>query len=83
MMGRVKGNRQFTEAAGDEFGRVADGWLAAFAKANHAVVVTQEVYDPNSKKRVPLPNLCRRFDVTSMDTFEMLKELDARFDWSR
>ena len=83
MMGWVKGNSQFTEAAGDEFGRVADGWLAAYAKANRAVVVTQEVDDPNSRKRVPLPNLCRMFDVTPIDTFGMLKELDARFDWSR
>ena len=79
----VRGNAQFLSQAKDEFARVADGWLAAYAKVHGAIVVTQEVFDPNVRKRVPLPNVCKKFDVTHRNMFEMLGELGVRFDWGR
>ena len=79
----VAGQPQYAKAAVDEFGRVADGWLVAYAKANSAVLVTHEVFDPNIKKKVPLPNVCDEFGVNNVDTFGMLHELEARFDWRR
>ena len=42
----AQGNAQFLSQAKDEFARVADGWLAAYAKVHGAIVVTQEVFDP-------------------------------------
>jgi hypothetical protein len=65
----------------DEFQHVADGWLAAFAKANSHVVVTLEEYDPLIRKKVPLPNVCRAFDVEWITPFEMLRRLNVQLDW--
>ena len=79
----VNASVHFTDAAKFEFADVADGWIAAYAKVHHATVVTHEKYDPNIKKKVKLPNICRQFDVLTMDTFEMLRYLGARFDLSR
>ena len=81
MMGWVQRNEQFLPEAKVEFASVADGWLAAYARVHSAVVVTQEIYSPGVRKRVPLPNVCRQFGVDYRDTFEMLRELEARFDW--
>ena len=78
----VQGNDQFRDTAKDEFARVADGWLAAYAKVNRVIVVTQEVFDPNVRKRVPLPNVCKQFDVNYRNTFEMLRDLGVRLAWS-
>jgi hypothetical protein len=76
----VYGNAQFKEEAKTEFASVADGWLAAYAKANpNHVVVTHEEYSADAKKRVPLPNVCKQFDVPCIDTFAMLRILKARF----
>lgn len=81
IIGWVAGESQFRSAAVDEFGRSADGWLAAFAKASDVAVVTNEVFDPHVRRRVPLPNVCRQFTIPYMDTFTMLRKLEARFDW--
>jgi hypothetical protein len=83
MMSWVGDSRQFQSEAQDEFARAADGWLAAFAKANNAVLVTHETYNPAKKRRVPLPNVCRQFGVDYCDTFTMLRELEVRFGWLR
>ena len=83
MMDWVQGNEQFQLEAKEEFASVADGWLAAYARVHSAVVVTQEVYSPGVRKRVPLPNVCRQFGVDYRDTFGMLRELEVRFNWRR
>ena len=44
-----------------QFAGVADGWVAAYAKAHRLTLVTQEVYAAEAKSRVPLPNVCRAF----------------------
>ena len=43
MMDWVQGNDQFRPEAKAEFARVADGWVAAYAKVHDAIVVTHEV----------------------------------------
>lgn len=78
----VQGNPQFLPAAKAEFASVADGWLVAYAKAYDLIVVTQEVYAATVRKRVPLPNVCQAFSVPYIDTFELLRTLNARFDWT-
>ena len=77
----VERNDRFLPAALDEFARGADGWLAAYASANGAVLVTNEVYDPNVRRKAPLPNLCDEFNIPYRNTIQMLRELNARFDW--
>ena len=74
-------NTQFRPEAIDEFARGADGWLAAYAKANGAVLVTQEVLKEGAKKRIPLPNVCREFNIPYLNSFDMLRQLGARLDW--
>jgi len=69
---------QFTDAAKAEFANGADGWLVAYAKAKEYVVVTLEKFEPNAKARIPIPNVCRAFDVQYIDTFEMLRKLGVR-----
>ena len=77
----VQENVQFWSEAKEEFARVADGWVAAYAKANDAVVVTHEVFRANVHKRVPLPNICQEFGIAYCDTFEMLRQLGVRLEW--
>lgn len=83
MMQWVYGNTQYRDEAKAEFAQVADGWLAAYAKAHPGhVVVTHEEFKADAKKRVPLPNVCKQFGVPYVDTFAMLRALQARFDWT-
>ena len=81
MMDWVQRNQQFQQQAKEEFASVADGWLAAYARVHRAVVVTHEAFRPETKKRVPLPNVCRQFGVEWRDTFQMLSELNVHFHW--
>ncbi len=77
----VQDNPQFSSAARNEFAGAADGWLAAYAMANGAIVVTNEVSAPQARRRVPLPDLCRQFDIPCVNTFEMLRNLGTQFQW--
>lgn len=57
----------------------ADTWVLSFALANSYTIVTHEVLDLNIKKRIPIPNVCRVFDIDYCDTFELLRELKFSF----
>ena len=59
---------------------VADGWLVAYAQAHNLTLVTQEVRNPDIKKRVPIPNVCEQFNVNFINTFDMLRQLGVRFE---
>ena len=83
VMDWVQNNPQFTQAAKNAFAGKADGWLVAYASANSLDVVTNEVFEPNVRKDVKLPNVCRQFKVDYQNTFEMLRNLRAHFDWKR
>jgi len=77
----VNSQNQFHTAAIEEFASIADGWLVAYAKANDCVVVTHEVHSPGAKKRIPIPNICRSFNIAYIDTFDMLRALEVQFHW--
>jgi hypothetical protein len=81
MLAWVMAQPQFLDTAKMEFQAVADGWLTAYAKAKGKVVVTLEEYDPVVRKKVPLPNVCRAFDVEWITPFEMLRRLDVKLLW--
>lgn len=77
----VNAQTQFLDAAKTAFLAVADGWIAAYARVENVVVVTLEEFDPLVRKRAPLPNVCRAFDVESITPFEMLRRLHVKLDW--
>lgn len=70
---------RFTPAAADEFLRVADFELVAFAHAHNHTVVTHERPNPLAKKRIMIPDACQELGVQWMDPFTMLREAGAKF----
>ena len=79
MMNWVYSQPQFTDAAKVEFASVADGWVIAYAHVNGLIVVTHELFAPDAKRKVPMPNVCIEFDVEYVDTFSMLRDLGEKF----
>lgn len=57
----------------------ADPWLIAKAAVMNAVIVTHEALDPPNSKKVKIPNICQVFDVSYVTTYQLLKQLEARF----
>jgi predicted nucleic acid-binding protein len=82
MMRWVQDQSQFKQEAKAEFADVADGWVAAYAKAYKLTLVTQEVFAAEAKKKVPLPNVCVAFSVPCISTYDLLRALDVHFTWS-
>jgi hypothetical protein len=76
----VQAQTQFLDYAKEQFAQVADGWLVAYAKSTNGIVVTPEEFDPMVRRRVPIPNVCRAFDVDDFTPFEM-RRLNIRLTW--
>ncbi len=74
----VQNENQYLDLAKREFAEGADGWLVAYAKQNGHTIVTHEVLDPQSRKKVPIPNVCQAVGINCVNTFEMLRELKIR-----
>ncbi len=74
----VFNNNQYTDAAKNEFLQEnnADAWIIAYAKCYNLTVVTHEAFNPNSKKIVPIPNVCENFNIQFINIFELLKQLN-------
>jgi len=77
----VKHNNRFRQSAINEFAQdnKADAWVIAYAKAYGHIVVTEEKYDPNARKKIPIPVACKDFNVPYTNTFDMLRSLRIRF----
>jgi predicted nucleic acid-binding protein len=78
VMNWVKNQTQYNQAAKQEFARVADGWLVAYAMSKGHTLVTHEVPSQGSKKRVAIPDVCQAFNLNYLDTFRMLRDLGVR-----
>jgi hypothetical protein len=74
----VQASAQYSPVAKSDFASGADGWIVAFAMENVHVVVTQEVRSPETKSRVPIPNVCQHFKVDFVNTLEMLRRLGVQ-----
>jgi len=74
----VREQAQFDDAAKAEFADGADGWVIAYAIAKRCVVVTHEQFNPIIRRKVPIPNVCQKFGVQYVDTFQMLRDLGVR-----
>lgn len=68
----------FTQPAKDKFLDCGDPWLIAKTLVLNATVVTSEIYEPNTKKKVKIPNVCQAFDIPFVNTFDMLSQMGAR-----
>lgn len=68
----------YTSAAKADFASVADSWICAHALAKGYIVVTQETFDPNSKRRVKIPNICKEFDIEYINMLQFLREIEMR-----
>lgn len=62
-----------------EFLKGADPWLIAKAITTNATIVTLEVLNLNNKKKILIPNICQFYKVRHINTFELLRELNAKF----
>ena len=78
----TRNNSQFLSHAASGFASGADGWLIAYASVYNMTIVTEEVYDPRIRRRIPIPNVCKQFNVPYINTFDMLKQLAVQFTWS-
>ena len=57
----------------------ADPWVIALAKKVEAIVVTLEVLVSPNSKQVKIPNICRQFNLKYINTYQLLRDLNARF----
>ncbi len=71
--------QDYKETAKAEFLSVADPWLIAKAKTDNMTVVTQEKSDPNSKRKIFIPDVCMAFDVNFINTVDLLRTLGGKF----
>lgn len=71
-------NTQYNQNAKEEFlaAGLADPWLVAYAMNQGCKIVTYEKSQPNSKKRIKIPEVCNQFNVSYVDTIEMLRQLN-------
>lgn len=74
----VQGQTQFSDAAKAAFADDPDGWLVAYSTARNHIIVTHEQPAPDSRRKIPIPNICQAFKVRYVDTFTMLRELGVR-----
>lgn len=71
----AKSQPQFTPAALQEFAEVADAYLVATAAAKDMTVVTYETSQPQSKRRVKIPDACIAMNVAFCDLNSVLRNL--------
>lgn len=76
----VQNQSQFRDYAKAEFADVADSWLIAYALAYDHTIVTQEEFVRDVQRRVPIPNVCKVFDIPYATTFDMLRYLKAEIE---
>lgn len=68
--------------ARERFASGADPWLIAFAKVYDRTLVTNETSHPDSKKKIKIPDICKRYNVKYVNTFGMLRGLKVQFNWN-
>lgn len=77
----VAQNEQYNQNAKDEFydSERADAWLLATALTYNKTIVTHEVFNQSITKRVPIPNVCKAFNIQYIDIYQMLRDLNFTF----
>lgn len=78
IMQQVMDDDGYSLAAKEEFADVADSWLIAHAKCNDYIIVTEETYQRNIRRKVKIPNECIRNNVDFIKTVDLLRNLGIR-----
>lgn len=60
----------------------ADPWIIAKALTTGATIVTHEVRVPDNSKKVKIPNVSDEFGVPCINTYDLLRTLEAKFSLS-
>lgn len=63
----------------DNFLAKADPWIIAKSKAIGATLITHESLLPATSRKIRIPNICQKNEVPWMNTFQFLRQLNARF----
>lgn len=71
--------QNFNPANRDNFLAKADPWLIAKAMSTGAIVVMHESLVNENTKKVKVPNICKQFGVQCINTFEFLRQTNAKF----
>lgn len=69
----------FKDQGKEEFLSGADPWLIAKALTMGGMVVTHERFEAESRRRIPIPNVCRAFGVQTINTFELIQRSGVKF----
>jgi hypothetical protein len=69
----------YTPRAQFDFLAGGDPWLIAKALTTRGTVVTLETYEPKRLNKVKIPNVCHHFNVSYINTFDLLQQLGIRF----
>lgn len=77
----ANGSTHYLQSAIDEFlsTDLADPWLIALAKKNDYIIVTHESSQPNTKKRIKIPEACVQFGIRFISPIQMFRELGETF----
>lgn len=77
----AENQQQYSRPAKDDFMQSdnADAWVVAFAKVNTLTVVTHEIYNAAIQRKLPIPNVCKAFNILYCNTFDMLRNLNFQF----
>lgn len=51
----------------------------ALADKNNRIIVTHEKSQPETKRKIKIPEVCTPFKISFVDTIEMLRQLGERF----
>ena len=77
-----KQRNQYTQNAIDEFMKEnnADAWLISLALTDidKYVIVTFEKENNQIKRKIPIPNVCKAFNIKYCDLYQMLKALNFK-----
>lgn len=79
ILSAVMNNNVYFPTAKNQFASVADSWLIAVALAYGLTIVTQEVFEPNCKKKVKIPNVCKLHGVKYISRTEFMRATNFRW----
>lgn len=79
ILSTVMNNNTYFPSAKKEFASVADSWLIAIALAYGLTIVTQEVLEPNCKRKVKIPNECKRHGVNCINRTDFMRATNFRW----
>ncbi len=72
-------SQEYKQVAVTTFPDGADYYLIAYALANNAVIVTEEVPNVKRIKKIKIPDVCIGLNIKCINTFDFLRQLNAKF----